>query len=255
MPTLETLPPGPPKIILYGKAGSGKTTWAMSLGAKLELICTDPLGYEVGRHHKDEFTDARKKVEITYCPEPDPVNSAKAWVTLKNRVITINNEIVSKKYKQKVVAFDSLTTMGEAALRYVRSNSGKLLDSKQITQPEWGIAMEEVNQVMTISRSWPIPVIWIAHEQSETEDSGAVSRTVSIIGNKLLPKIIANTEEIYYVKVISLAAGKQDFVIQTVRTPGIEVKTRRGAPDNFSISKGADAFFKTINYDLEISHV
>ena len=244
---LKDLVDTPSKIGCYGSAGSGKSAFWATLGECCEFIETDPNGYTTLKYLKDKWTEERQKVDISYFAETD-FKAPRAFSQVKNRVIEINNQLVQKTYKKKVVVFDTLTSLSEMALHAVKAAKGVFRTSTEIQ--EWGMAMGEVEQVILMARAWPIPVIFIGHrEVKEVDDKSQV--TLSVIGQKLLPKVLNYMEEVYYATVVPIGEGKFGYRLQTMRTASIEVKSRRNLPDMWDMSQGAKALFRAINQPLD----
>lgn len=249
MPQLASLSLEAPKILIYGRPGTGKTSFTMTLGESLEIIESDPQGYGVGLTLKDGKEAIRAKVEVSYFRD-DPVVPGTGWGKLKARVLSIANDLRANKYTKKVVAFDSLTSAGELALRYVRANSGKPLSGPP-SQPEWGAAMLELEFVINLALGFRIPAIFLAHEDTEQTDPNGqfVQKKPYIIGQRLLPKVIANLTEVYYAKLEPKGGGSFLRLLQTSGTPGIEAKSGRSIP-NFDMSRGAQALFEELKFPL-----
>lgn len=230
MPTIaEALAAGkikPPKILLYAPPRSGKTTFCTTAGVYGEIIDCDG-NIRPAITVKDAFAESRPTIDYFDGQDTDPVNPD-SWDKTKKRIIAINNSLAMKTYKKKIVVLDSLTTMGDAALRYVRKNSKTLASGKQPTQPEWGLALGELEYVLSLIRGWPITVVVNAHDliYTDTEPvfgpSGSVvghqevqKRQILCIGAKLPFKIPALFSEIWYLRRVQGGGTSFAYKLQT----------------------------------------
>lgn len=245
---LANSPLDPPRILFFGPPGSGKTAATLTFGADLELIDLDK-GLRSGLSIKDNWTETRGKVEIFPCREAN-AQKPEAFLKAKNKLMDVCNQVASKTYKYKVLALDSLTELGEAALRYVRANSGTLTNGKNTTLQEWGLAINEVQQCLNMLKTVPIPVVVITHELNETEESGAKRTRMWVIGAKLPDQLGAYFDEIWYARTVPGGGGSVSYTIQTLPTSAVVCRSRMGVPNGTSLSKGLPAILKEVGYSL-----
>lgn len=201
----------PPKILLWGLAGSGKTCLTTTLGDQLELINCDP-NIRSAVMFSDGFSGQRKAVEIIANAAADKPEYG--FTRIKNRVYDIHSEISKGSYKQKVVCLDSLTSLGELAMKGVMGNAGKLNDIKKLpipTMPEWGLGIGEVENILALLVSLPIAVVIIAH-QLRVEIDENTKMIPWALGSKLPDKLPRMFTEIWYSKVSRTANGDKFFV-------------------------------------------
>lgn len=240
---------------MVGPGGSGKTAEAMTLGADLELICTDMYGWKVCRSLKDKHYDARNAVEVTECYE-DVGNPGTGYSKVRTRMFAIQREINAKTYKRRAVCIDSLTSLGEQSMRLVLSTAGKMENGVVRTTPKgtgieiqhWGTAMQQVEDIVVLLRTLPMLCILTAHSGSEEVD-GMTKKILSVIGSKLGPKIPPFFDEYWYFNASAGAGGTVDYKIQTKMSSSVEAKTRDGLPDGTLASEGMPSILKRMGYD------
>lgn len=168
-----------------------------------------------------------------------------ALTRLKAHLGTVQSEIASKKYPFKILAVDSLTTLGESALRRI---VGPPAANKTPTQKDWGDAIREIANVLAVLRALPIHVILIAHQQIEEIDNQN-KILVNVIGKKLPPEVPVYFDEVWYARANPIA-DKVEFVLQTVRSSSIEARSRNCLPNNTKQDDGIIAILDKIGYKL-----
>jgi len=246
---LVSVPIDPPRVLLYGPPGSGKTAGLLTLGADLEIIDIDK-GLRSGITLVDKWRDRRLAVEVFPCRESNPMQPA-AFLRAKQKLIEVANQVASKTYKYKVLGLDSLTELGEAALRYVRYNSGTLTNGKNTTLQEWGLAINEVQQCLNILRTINIPTVVITHELTETEDSGAKKIRMWVIGAKLPDQLGAYFDEIWYARTVPGGGNTVSYTIQTLPVGGAVARSRNQLPNGTRLDEGMHEIFKKIGYEIK----
>lgn len=248
---LEELPIKPPKILLYGSSGSGKTALATTCGPHCQVIDFDD-GVETARTLADSFQPQRRQIDVLQALERDPAFPT-AYAKGKEHLRGVATQCNQKKYPFKVLVIDSLTSMADACLRMVLKNSNKLETSGGMAMnPEiqhWGLAFLEMESFLSIARSLPIAVILIAHEQMNEID-GVNKLQLAISGKKNPTKIPRFFDELWYMKTRNAAGGKIEYVIQTNSTAGIEARSRKNIPDLTNANVGMPELLKRMGYPL-----
>ena len=156
----------PPKIILAGNPGSGKTALALTLGEGTTVIDLDD-GLLTGMTLKDAFFERRQQVEVKPCKEDNP-NKALAFAKAMSYVRGMSDECLKGKPPCRGLVIDSLTTLAEGAMRYVMSNNGMLGQHPQIQH--WGLRDLELQNFFLTVYSLPMVVVLIVHLQTVQEE-------------------------------------------------------------------------------------
>lgn len=247
---LTELPSKPPNVLIYGEVGTGKTAFLETLGERVEILDCDD-GLRSGLKIDDKWKPERLKIEAKQFLEPTPGSRAVAFSQIKKYVYALEPEIVAKRFKPQILALDSLTTFADAALNYIMYNSNKLGQAPEIQH--WGLAFNEIKNVLGVMKSLPIPVVLIAHEQVKTVGKGTDKEDrfeIAIQGKNLPSQITRYFDEIWYFKAKPDGGGKFKRVLQTVSDNLKVARSRACLPNEVDTSVGMVEIFKMIGYPL-----
>jgi len=213
----------PPKVLIYGPAGRGKSALALTLGERSQIIDMDGnLDVAFGLH--DNLQDERLNVDVKQFLELDPTKGV-AFAKVKKYILNVVNDCAKGKYEFEVLTLDSLTSLSVAAQNYVMYNSGRIGENPEIQH--WGMILTEIENVITALRALPIRVFFIAHENIFT--SKEVKRIqIAMPGQKLPGRITRMFSEIYYIRIRDVGQGKGELYIQTAPTSMIICRSNRG---------------------------
>ena len=181
------------KLLLVGDSGSGKTAALAELansGYNLRI-----LDYDDGLAILPEFLNSDAVNRVSYITLKDPIGKAESFrkgVTLISNWKDEEEEFgpVSKWTSKDVLVIDSLTLMGEAALRgALVFNNKKPTD--QASQPEWGTAMRDVQHIIQYLTGSEVPcnVVVTTHMQYMEGDLGVSKAYPTSVGSKLSTKL------------------------------------------------------------------
>lgn len=246
MATLEeALQKTPPKILGYGPPGNWKTSFYATWGSVSEIIDLDGKLLPLWKLN-DQFTAERKAVYVTPCYDRNP-QVPSAFEAFKARVFQIADLCVNNKYDKKILIVDSLTSAGEHAMRKILGPSAINRPMPvNVTQAQWGLAINELENMLTVLKSLPICVIVIAHELTEVVDE--ITKTkIWALGAKLPNKLPVGFHEIWYHRMVGGGADRH-AALQTLAS-NVTATTRGGLPDNFDVRKGLREALKIIGYE------
>jgi len=181
------------KLLLVGDSGSGKTASLASLanaGYNLRI-----LDFDDGLAILPEFLNPEAIDRVSYVSLKDPFGHVTAFrksAQLLSSWKDGDEDLGSVKNwtNKDVLVIDSLTLMGESALRgALVFNNKKPTD--QATQPEWGTAARDVQNVIQYLTGSEVPcnVIITSHMQYMEGDMGVSKAYPTSVGSKLSTKI------------------------------------------------------------------
>lgn len=255
----------PPKILLYGPPGTGKTALSTTMGNGCQVIAIDNrLATCFGL--KDELHSDRMSIDMIDCVEAGGVDQATSFPKIKNQLIKIVNMGQAPKCEDGTpmtgLVIDGLTTMVDSVTRYILYNAGKLgrvlpkstnpadQFKNALSQPEWGLIINEVEQVISLARGLPIPVILTAHSVNEITPAGTTRYEISVPTKVLPPKLPGYFDEVWYMETQLGAGGVQNRVIRTVGNSMFVARSNSNLPDNTPTSKGMKELFKKMGFEL-----
>ena len=181
------------KLLLVGDSGSGKTASLAALanaGYNLRI-----LDYDDGLAILPEFLKPDAIDKVSYVTLKDPIGRADAFRKGVNLISSWKDKEeefgpVGKWTSKDVLVIDSLTLMGEAALRgALVFNNKKPTD--QASQPEWGTAARDVQHIIQYLTGSEVPcnVVVTTHMQYMEGDMGVSKAYPTSVGSKLSTKI------------------------------------------------------------------
>jgi hypothetical protein len=238
MPTaaemLSTQKVKPPHIIIYGQPGTGKTAWAMTVGERGTMLDLDG-GYVTATTLYDQHREKRLKCNIELFKPESPTDYG-MFNKVKARVHQIYEQVRTKNpAAPKILIVDTLTALNAAAERQV-------VPVGQAKIQDWGMIINEILQVTQMLSWLDIPVILLAHQQSQmTDDNELIS--IGVAGKHTGKNIVAGFDELWYSKVVRdpvKAGAPAQYVLQTRPTAQVVVRSRYNPPDPIPMSIPAD---------------
>ena len=220
----------PPKILIYGAAGSGKT--ALVSQARNGYLFDFDEGMRTALKLKDDYYDDRMNIEFDEFRDKDPGKPV-GWITAKGRVLEISSQIAHKKFPYDAVIIDSLTGLAQAVQNQVMAQAGKPNGKPEIQH--WGMIVSEIENILTILTSLNTLVMITAHEVPVLTRKGSLGHPeedvhamrVLCAGKKLPEKLPWMFDEFWHAD-SKTVGGKSKFTLSGIKTTYIQARTRSG---------------------------
>lgn len=261
-----TLPP--PKILLGGLAGVGKTAFAASYGDGMQFLGVDN-ALATCMTLNDDLKPRRMAIDFIDCIELNPTGVAKSFQKVKSHLIEMINRAAAKKLvfddgkPITALAIDGLTFLAKAGFDYIMYNSGKLGkplayapgDSKALmannaSLPEWGLMISEVIQIFQLIRALPITVVVTCHYEAVPTPMGGLQYQLAI-PTKELPRMIPGmVDEVWYMETQPTPAGqKSKRMLKTVSSPLVMCRSNYNLPDGTDTACGIKGILKLMGVE------
>lgn len=246
---ISDLPIPPPKVLVYGPPGSGKTALCGTLGARSQCIDLNQ-GLSTCKLLKDKFTLDRNAVDVVQFLETERYKGkASVFDKTKKYVKDVVDQCHKGTYPFDALWLDGLTDLAEASLFQVLSNNGTPFAQPEIQH--WGLAFIEIKLVVSLLKALPIPVFLIAHDQRDTIGSALTKRDVielAVQGKNLPAQIAAAMDEMWYMHAVPAGAGTFKYAIQTKANGLVPAKSRLQLPDMLDTKDGMWAILAQAGY-------
>jgi hypothetical protein len=241
----------PPKLLIYGAGGAGKTG-LVSQAAGALLLDFDR-GMRSAATITDPFTPLRHQVEMLDCSENNPMQP-NAWLNTKQLLLRILNESNAGKWKYNCLIVDSLSGLCETVQHQVMAQCNKPMGKPEIR--EWGLIVSEIENALSIIRALPCMVLVTAHELPIQLESGAHIMKILAPGSKLPAKIPFMFDEVWYAKTKSGPGNTTRYIVSGRKTSSIEARTRSGMNKDFDHTEvGLAGVLAEIGYDYNKTSV
>jgi hypothetical protein len=210
-------------------------------------------------------------IDMIDCTETGGLTVATTFPKVKNQLIKLVNMGKAMKTEDGTpivcVVLDGLTTLVDSACRYILYNASKLgrelpktsnptdQFKNAMSQPEWGLVINEVEQVLSLLRGLPCVSIVTAHSVNELTPSGTTRYEISVPTKVLPPKLPGYFDEVWYMETQLAAAGVQNRVIRTVGNSMFVARSNSNLPDNTNVGDGLKAVFAKMGYELPKTEV
>jgi len=237
----------PPKILLYGPPGAGKTGFVGTAGKHLQLIDLDE-GTRTLATMDDKWKEERKLclAGVLECYEENP-KRAIAFNKARSYLDTIFTQCYDGKYAYKVVGIDSLTTLSEYSMRSILANNAMLGKNPQLQH--WGARDILLKEILINLKALPVAVVVIAHQHLGKDDD--TQYCPAIAGKQLPPLLHSQFDEILHMRVRKAAQGKVEYIIEGTGQADCLVRTRSNFPSPYFADEGFPKLLSLMGYPLE----
>lgn len=247
MGTLKDMKRHPPKILLIGDYGTGKTALGLTLGKRLRVLDVDN-GLLTGKTFVDKFTPERKEVDVKACWEEDP-EKALAFDKTLSYAMSFGKELKAGTASQSALMVDSFTSLFQMSLNAVLYANGRLGKAPEIQ--DWNIANIQIEKFLLVLRTLPAVVIMTAHVQRAEQDGDLIGE-LACPGRKLPPRIPTYFDEIWIATVKNIEGGKRKYVLQTQSTRAMKARTRANLEDGTDQDLGMVEILRRMGHDIDV---
>lgn len=214
----------PPVILIYGPAGTWKTSLVSQLsGAKLYDFDD---GMLTAAKLKDKFFDARQLIDFDIYRDVDPLNPT---MFHKFRVNLVNyaTQVRAGTWPFDAQILDSLTGLCAAnKLSVMKNMKGDALAKPTIMH--WGSMVHEIESVLTMLRSMNVLTIITAHVNIEEIDEANMMFPMSVTKKHGNNKLMWLFDEVWYASIQPEGQNTYSGYIQGNSTFSIKARTRSG---------------------------
>ncbi len=218
----------PPKILVYGAAGTGKTA-LVSQASKGYLMDFDNKIFTI-KSLQDQFSPLRHEIEFDTYSERN-IQKPDAWLKAKKKLIDIMNKCFRGEWEYDCLIIDSLSGLAEVVQNQIMSQCGKTMGKPEIR--EWGLIVAEVEVAIKIIKSLPVLIIVTAHELPIMVDDQHIMKILAP-GTKLPARIPTWFDEVWYAKTRRVAGGALSYIVSGRKTPAIEATSNGGMNKDFN---------------------
>lgn len=234
----------PPKILLMGSYGTGKTLFATTLGKHGRVYDLNN-GLLSAVTFKDKFTAQRAEIDVRTCWESDP-SKATAFGVFRSYMQSLSTE--ASGMSQGAIIIDGYTDLAEFSMRSVMAAQNKLYEQPQIQH--WGMGFAGIERVLMILRSLPIVVVMIAHTRRIEHGGDDLKFELCTPGQKLPQKIPTYFDEVWFSEVLG-SGSTAKYRIKTKSSGAVACRTRANIPDIVDMDTGLPTVLKMMGYDIE----
>jgi hypothetical protein len=233
----------PPNIVIVGPAGSGKTSFALTLGEHVDYWEIDG-NVRAGLHCGDGLDHIRGEVEI-WAPEPmtNPRRNH-PFIQIEKRVDQIHKEGSAFP----VSCLDSLSTVCNLGLHYHQTLDNTL--DKPVNQRQWGQMASDVLRFMFKLRHASTSVVILAHENRD-ELNGELLFSMGAPGKKVNKDLPPTFSDIWYSATRKGTRNAQFFEIYTKPFGSYPARSSSDLPNPLDATQGFLPVFEAMGWPLE----
>lgn len=204
-----------PKVLLYGRSGSGKTqSAAMSSqdgGADTLFIVTEPQGLATIRR---------------ICPHAPNIAMVYTYDDFNALVGHINALLAGGGIPWGCVVLDTLDDFQRVLRNKVCAGKTKAT----VTQNDWGVIIDQTESVVRYLRNLPCSLILIAHTAERTDQDGQMANVPAFVGKQTYDRVSRNCNLVLMQRKFTQENGDVRYGIETEGGESNMTKTQPGLP-------------------------
>ena len=236
----------PPKILLHGDCGNGKTglTSQLSNGYLMDLDG----GMLTALNLKDNFTKYRHNIEFDTFKD-ESFQNPQGWNKFYAKLLSIAELVNKKKWKYDALCIDSMTGITQIIKHFVMfSKTGNALAEPE--RNHWGMMVNCMESVCSIIMTLKVPVIITAHDCTVYTEDSAEYKVLSMTKNHG-EKIPWMFDEVWLAQ-IKKKGTKRAFTLSGIGTASRIAKSKMNlGKDVDHTDIGLPGIFKIIGYDYD----
>jgi archaellum biogenesis ATPase FlaH len=238
----------PPKILLHGDAGTGKTALVSQLtnGYLMDLDG----GMKTALTLEDKFTKYRHNIEFDTFKDKSFKN-ARGYELFYAKLLKIADAVYKKTWKYDALAIDSMTGLAQIIKHFVMNTQANdpLAEPKQ---NHWGAMVNCMESVCAIIQSLEIPVFLTAHDTMVQTDDDVLYRILGMTKNHG-EKIPWMFDEVWLTKV-KKKGTELEFIVSGKRMASRITRTRTGFTTDVSHKDiGLPGVFEKIGFKYDFN--
>ena len=236
----------PPKILLHGDCGNGKTGLISQLSNGY-LMDLDG-GMLTALNLKDKFTKYRQNIEFDTFKDKSFKNP-QGWNTFYSKLLGIAEAVNKGTWKYDALAIDSMTGIAQIIRHHVMfAKEGNALAEPKMQH--WGSMVNFMEAVCSVIMTIKVPVIITAHDCTVYTEDGAEYKVLSMTKNHG-EKIPWMFDEVWLSQ-IKKKGAKRTFTISGIGSPSRIAKTKMNLGKDVDHTEiGLPGIFELLGYEYD----
>ena len=236
----------PPKILLHGDCGNGKTGLVSQLSNGY-LMDLDG-GMLTALNLKDKYTKYRHNIEFDTFKD-ESFQNPQGWNKFYAKLLKIAELVNKKKWQYDALCIDSMTGITQIIKHFVMfSKTGNALAEPE--RNHWGMMVNCMESVCSIIMTLKVPVIITAHDCTVYTEDSAEYKVLSMTKNhgEKIPWMFGEV----WLAQIKKKGTKRSFTISGIGSSARIAKSKMNLGKDVDHTEiGLPGIFKMIGYDYD----
>lgn len=213
----------PPHIVIYSTFGKGKTGLASQA---FNGYCFD---FDNGMRTAallQKIDGINRQIEFDLYLDMN-VKMPTAFAKFKSKLLEFNSQIRAGKFPFDAIVVDSWTGCCQSCERQIKSTApGRDKQGNVIlSQHDWGLIVDELEQILDLLRGLPVMVILVAHAKTIEKDGMNVYTPYSS-GQKIPVILPTYFDEVWNLKAVKKGADQYEYIVTGRATETLDARTR-----------------------------